>query len=95
MKSEYIFSFNSQQIKKTFTKDLRNHYIFTPKMLSKLIEGLKYYPADYLQQVHNKAQSNQTILIEQLMFLLFHAINVGNSLRSHWNISKSTSFGRA
>lgn len=52
----YCIFLNVQQIKKTFSKDLRNHYIFTPKMLSKLIECLKYYPVDYFQQaIHNEA----------------------------------------
>lgn len=39
------------QIKSTFTRDQRNHYVFTPKMLSRLVEGLKYYPENCLQQV--------------------------------------------
>lgn len=37
---------------KNFTRDQRNHYIFTPKMLSRLIEGLQFYPENFFQQVN-------------------------------------------
>lgn len=40
-----------RQLKAHFTRDQHNHYIFTPKMLSKLIEGLKFYPQNFFQQV--------------------------------------------
>lgn len=40
------------QLKKHFTRDQHSHYIFTPKMLSKLIGSLKYYPEEYFQQVN-------------------------------------------
>lgn len=39
------------QVRHSFTKKQHNHYVFTPKMLSKLIESLKYYSGSYLQQV--------------------------------------------
>lgn len=45
------FKMLSFQIKSQFTKEIRNHYNFTPKMLSNLIEGLNYYPEDSLQEV--------------------------------------------
>lgn len=39
------------QMKKVFTRDQRSHYSFTPKMLSRLIESLKFYPDNFFQQV--------------------------------------------
>lgn len=44
-----------KQVKNTFTRDQRNHYIFTPKMLSRLIESLKYYPENCFQQVIDRS----------------------------------------
>lgn len=38
------------EVKKEFTHDIRNHYIFTPKMLTILISGLMHYPEDRFQQ---------------------------------------------
>lgn len=38
------------EVKKEFTRDIRNHYIFTPKMLTSLIDGLMHYPEDRFQQ---------------------------------------------
>lgn len=37
-------------VKKEFTSDIRNHYIFTPKMLTSLIGGLMHYPEERFQQ---------------------------------------------
>lgn len=36
-----------------FTKEQQNHYVFTPKMLSRLVEGLQYYPENCFQQVND------------------------------------------
>lgn len=48
----------SKQVKNIFTRDQRNHYIFTPKMLSRLIESLKFYPENCFQQVINNRLLN-------------------------------------
>lgn len=44
-------------IQQTFTKAVSNHYTFTPKMITKFIEGLADYPFDCFQQV-SKASNN-------------------------------------
>ncbi|GAB0096653.1 Cytoplasmic dynein 2 heavy chain 1 [Sergentomyia squamirostris] len=44
-----------QEVKTSFTADQRSHYVFTPKMITKLLMNLSCYPADNLPEAFHYA----------------------------------------